>query len=89
MKSFRQPNFSFQGGKKSVCSQVNEHIEKYASLFFFGNTFFKKIYLFIFRERGKEGEKHQCVVASYVPSTGDLAHNLGWYPRLGIELSTL
>ena len=36
---------------------------------------FKKIfYLFIFRERRREGEregeKHQCVVASPVPSTG-------------------
>ena len=32
------------------------------------------IYLFIFRERGREeereGEKHQCVVASYTPPTG-------------------
>ena len=36
-------------------------------------------YLFIFRERGKErereGEKHQCVVVSHDPSTGDLADN--------------
>ena len=37
------------------------------------HPFFKKkdFYLFIFRERGregeKEGEKHQCVVASYTP----------------------
>ena len=37
-------------------------------------------YLFIFRERGREGEregeKYQCVVASHVAPTGDLAHNL-------------
>ena len=38
--------------------------------------------LFIYFEReGKggerEGEKHQCVVASHVPPTGDLAHNPG------------
>ena len=26
---------------------------------------FKKNYLFIFRQRGREGEKHQCVVASH------------------------
>ena len=36
-------------------------------------------YLFIFRERGREGEregeKHQCVVVSHAPHTGDLAHN--------------
>ena len=33
--------------------------------------------IFIFRERGREeereGEKHQCVVASQAPPTGDLA----------------
>ena len=46
------------------------------------NKFFFKdfIYLF-FREKGKqgerEGEKHQCVVASCVPPTGDLARNPG------------
>ena len=36
-----------------------------------------------FREgnRGeREGEKHQCVVASYVAATGDLAHNPGMCP---------
>ena len=46
--------------------------------------FFFKLYLFIFRERGREGEregeKHQCVVASCAPSTGDLAHNPGTCP---------
>ena len=37
--------------------------------------------LFIFRERGREGEKEgetsmcECVVASQVPPTRDLAHN--------------
>ena len=44
---------------------------------------FKKI-LFIFRERGREGEregeKHQCVVASCVPPAGDLARNPGMCP---------
>ena len=39
---------------------------------------------FIFRERGREvereGEKHQCVVASSTPLTGDLAHNPGMCP---------
>ena len=37
--------------------------------------FFKR---FIFRE--KEGEKHQCVVASQMPLTGGLAHNPGLCP---------
>ena len=43
--------------------------------------FFKRFYLFNFRERGREGEregeKYHCVVSSHVPPTGDLAHNLG------------
>ena len=38
----------------------------------------------ISRERGREeerdGEKQQCVVASYAPPTGDLAHNPGTCP---------
>ena len=45
---------------------------------------FKRFYVFIFRERGREGEregeKHQCMVASQVPPTGDMAHNKGMCP---------
>ena len=43
------------------------------------NIFFFKIYLFLERGEGKEKkeEKHQCVVASRAPPTGDLAHNPG------------
>ena len=46
---------------------------------------FKKIfYLFIFREKGREGEregeKHQCVVVSHAPPTGDPSHNLDMCP---------
>ena len=41
-------------------------------------------FLFIFRERGREGEregkKHQCVVASRGPPTGDQACNPGMCP---------
>ena len=54
-----------------------------------GFTFFKflkRFYLFIFRERGREGErkgeKHQCVVASCMPLTGDLACNLARNPGM-------
>ncbi|KAF6099814.1 hypothetical protein HJG60_011545 [Phyllostomus discolor] len=40
--------------------------------------------IFIFRKREKEGErkgeKHQCVVASHTPPTGDLAGNPGSHP---------
>ena len=50
-------------------------------LFFF---FKKDFYLFIFREKGREGEregeKHQCVVASHASVTGDLAQNPGMCP---------
>ena len=46
--------------------------------------FFKRFYLFTLRERAREwereGEKHQCVVVSHVPPTGDLAHNPGMHP---------
>ena len=42
------------------------------------------IYLFIYRQRGREGEreeeKRQCVVASQVPPVGDLASNPGMCP---------
>ena len=47
--------------------------------------FFKIIYLFIYllrggREEEREGEKHQCVVVSHMPRTGDLARNPGMCP---------
>ena len=46
--------------------------------------FFFKFYLFIFRERGgegeREGEKHPCVIASHITPTGDWAHNSGMCP---------
>ena len=42
-------------------------------------------YLFIFLEKGREGEsegeKHPCVVASCVPPTRGLAHNPGMCPN--------
>ena len=31
-------------------------------------------------EEEREGEKYQCVVASHVPPSGDLAHNPGMCP---------
>ena len=41
--------------------------------------FFKILFLFIFKDREgeREGGKHQCVVASLAPPTGDLACNPG------------
>ena len=46
------------------------------------NSYFLKDLIYLFLERGgsvgeREGEKHQCVVASLTPSTGNLACNLG------------
>ena len=48
-------------------------------------NFFKDfIYLFLERgegkERKREGEKHQCVVALTMSATGDLARNPGMCP---------
>ena len=43
--------------------------------------FFFKDFIYLFLERGwegeREGEKNQCVVAFHTPPTGDLAHNPG------------
>ena len=49
------------------------------------------IYLFLEkgREREREGEKHQRVVASHMPHTGDLASNPGMCPRLFDSQATL
>ena len=43
---------------------------------------FKIIFIFRWwgREGEREGEKHQCVVASHMPPLGDLAHNPGMCP---------
>ena len=49
-----------------------------------GFFFSFKFYLFLFRGRGREGwregQKHQCVGASCMPPTGDLAHNPDMFP---------
>ena len=48
-------------------------------LLYLSCSFFLR-FLFIFGERGREGEEHQCVVDSHVAPTGDLAHNPGMCP---------
>ena len=49
-------------------------------------------YLFVFRERGREGEsegeKHQHVVTSHMPSTRNLAHNPGMCPDWELNRQT-
>ena len=44
---------------------------------FYFYLFFK---ILLFREREREGERHQCVVASHTPPTGDLDLNPGMCP---------
>ena len=55
------------------------------------SPFFSRFYLFLEKGEGREkdGEKHQCVVASRVLLTGDLADTPGMCPRVGIEPATL
>ena len=63
-----------------------DHFPKYAPQKLYIFCLLKKIYYFIyfiFREgKGgeREGKKHQCVVASGAPLTGDLACNPGMCP---------
>ena len=48
-------------------------------------AYFLKDFIYLFLERGREGkregEKHQCVVASLAPPTGNLARNPGMCPE--------
>ena len=50
----------------------------------FYRAFLKNIFIYLFLEIGREGEregkKHQCVVASHAPPTGDLPCNPGMCP---------
>ena len=61
-----------------LCPSPSSHCQLFTSFFFL--EFFKNI-LFIFRYRGREGERegetHQCVVASHTPPIRDLVHNPG------------
>ena len=57
------------------------------------DNFLKRFYLFSLRETGREeereGEKHQCVVASCVLPTEDQAHKPRHVPWLGIKPAAL
>ena len=65
-------------GERETCYSTYSCIHWFGCFFFF--FFLRFYYLSIFRERGMEGEKHQCVVASHVSPTGDLACNPGICP---------
>ena len=77
---FPCPDLVRQHGWKRTW-QAGSHLATKFYCFFF---FFLRFHLFIFRESGKErereGEKHQCVVVSHTPPTGDLACNPGMCP---------
>ena len=51
---------------------------------FYPCYFILKDFIYLFLQRGKEGEregeKHQCVAASHMAPPGDLAHNPGMRP---------
>ena len=65
-------------------SGKDQHFLPLGGYFLLLKNTFLRFYLFIFRERGREGErgevKHQCVVASWAPPIGDLACNPGMCP---------
>ena len=56
-------------------------------------VYFLKDFIYLFLERGREGEReeeeHQCVVASCTPLTGDLACNPGMCPDWDLNWSRL
>ena len=68
-------------------NEIRNHLYALSLLFIF------KDFMYLFLERGveeeREGEKHQCAVASHSPLTGVQACNLDMCPRLGIEPAKL
>ena len=66
--------------RKSKCPYISAHVPSLPLKK-------KRCYVFIFTEQGREGEregeKHQCVVASHATPTGDLACNPDMCHRLG------
>ena len=77
------PSSGIAGSKgSSIITLFLDYIMNPSQGFLF--FFFLRFHLFIFREMGREGEregeKHQCVVASSTPSTGDLSRNPGMCP---------
>ena len=73
-----------------MCHAVHYYLNYYfmVSMFDFHKPFLKRFYLFIFRERGREGERERNTdvqeihgsVAYHIPSTGHLIHNPGMCP---------
>ena len=65
--------------ERDICPLNNTGFNCGGPLIYMDFIFFLRFYLFVFREgKGKrKGEKHQCMVASCVPPTGNLACNPG------------
>ena len=86
-------------------SWLNVHTDEFQDIILRGNCYllfqwprilalgliFLRFYLFLSRGERRETErgKHQCVVTSHTHPTGDLAHNPGMCPDLGIKPVTL
>ena len=66
-----------------VLSKIKTHAIICNHLYYKLSNFLKD-FIYLFLERGREGEregeKHQCVVASQAPPTGDLARIPGMCP---------
>ena len=66
----------------NVIHALNHNLGCFMVIYFI--YLFIRFYLYIFRERGREGkregEKYQCVAASYTPPTGDPAPNPSMCP---------
>ena len=60
----------------------SNHISRCSCIYIIFCFLKRRFYLFIFRagEGSRKGEKHQCVVASQTPPTGDPARNQGMCP---------
>ena len=65
-------------------NKIKPFLQMWKTNFPQGLHFLKKILfiIYFFREGkgGRKRQKHQCVVASHTPATGDLAHNPGMCP---------
>ena len=74
-------------------SHLHVHPSIPAIQFGYFNSWLLKIFIYLFLEKGREGERegerHQCVVAFRTSRTGDLVRDPGICSRLGIEPATL
>ena len=64
-------------------TEITQLLDSFRNLnMYLVNNLFKNLFIYLFLERGegKKRGKHQCVVASRAPPTGDLAHNPGMCP---------